>query len=364
MALPASYETMTLPASYESMALPASYESMALRASYESMALRAGRDEDAEGFIALIAACWAEYPGNILDVDGENPELRALATYFAENGGALWSVEQGGAITGMLGTRPLGDGVWELCKVYTAPRLRGTGLAQRMIETAENFARAQGGRRMKLWSDTRFDRAHHFYEKQSYVRAGALRVLNDLSNSIEFVYAKPLTGVVIEKLDAAAAHAAIPRLAEILRACVDDGASVSFLPPLKRETAIAFWTRSASSSAMDKRVILAGWVDGVLAGTVTLDLDMPPNQPHRADVAKLLVHPAARRRGLARLLMDRLENEARIAGRHLLMLDTSEGDAAELLYRGMGWTEAGRVPGFALNAAGGYDATIFFWKRL
>jgi GNAT superfamily N-acetyltransferase len=326
--------------------------------------LRAGRDADADGFIALIAACWAEYPGNILDVDGEVPELRALATYYGQAGGALWAVEQDNAIAGMLATKPIGDNVWELCKVYTAPALRGTGMAQRMIGTAENFARAHGGTRMKLWSDTRFDRAHRFYEKQSYIRAGALRVLNDLSNSIEFVYAKPLTGVAIERLDAAAAHAAIPRLAEILRACVDAGASVSYLPPLARDTATAFWTRSASAAAMDKRVILAAWVDGTLAGTVTLDLDMPPNQPHRADVAKLLVHPDARRRGLARLLMDRLETEARAAGRHLLVLDTREGDAAEPLYRGMGYTEAGRVPGFALNGDGGYDATIFFWKHL
>lgn len=326
--------------------------------------LRAGRDADAAGFIALIGACWAEYPGNILDVDGENPELRALATYYGRAGGALWAVEQHGTITAMLATKPLDHTTWELCKVYSAPALRGTGMAQHMIATAEAFARAHGASHMKLWSDTRFDRAHRFYEKQSYLRAGALRVLNDLSNSIEFVYAKPLTGVVIQRLDAAAAHAAIPRLAEILRACVDAGASVSYLPPLQRDTATQFWARSASAAAMDKRVILAGWVDGTLAGTVTLDLDMPPNQPHRADVAKLLVHPSARRRGLARLLMDRLETEARTAGRHLLVLDTREGDAAEPLYRTLGWTEAGRIPSFALNNDGGYDATIFFWKRI
>ncbi len=326
--------------------------------------LRAGRDDDAAGFIALIGACWAEYPGNILDVDGENPELRALATYYAKAGGALWAVEHHNAIAGMLATKPIGDSVWELCKVYTAPALRGTGMAQRMIDAAETFARDHGGTSMKLWSDTRFDRAHRFYEKQSYIRAGALRVLNDLSNSIEFVYAKPLTGTVIQRLDAAAAHAAIPRLAGILVACVNAGASVSYLPPLPRDTATAFWTRSASAAAMDKRILLAGWVDGILAGTVTLDLDMPPNQPHRADVAKLLVHPAARRRGLARLLMDRLEEEARAAGRHLLVLDTRAGDAAEPLYRAMGYTEAGRIPGFALSGEGTYDATIFFWKNL
>lgn len=326
--------------------------------------IRAGRDDDAAGFIALIGACWAEYPGNILDVDGENPELRALATYYAKAGGALWAVEHQGAVAGMIATKPLGDHVWELCKVYTAPALRGTGMAQAMIDAAETFARAHGGTTMKLWSDTRFDRAHRFYEKQSYLRAGALRVLNDLSNSIEFVYAKPLTGTVVQRLDAAAAHAAIPRLSDILIACVDAGASVSYLPPLARDTATKFWTRSASAAAMGSRILLAGWVDGTLQGTVTLDLDMPPNQPHRADVAKLLVHPQARRRGLARALMDRLEAEARAANRHLLVLDTREGDAAEPLYRAMGYTEAGRIPGFALNAEGAYDATIIFWKNL
>lgn len=329
-----------------------------------SPALRAGRDDDADGFISLIGDCWAEYPGNILDVDGELPELRALASYFAKSGGMFWAVEQDGAITGMIGTKPLEDGAWELCKVYTRPALRGTGMAGTMLATAEAYARAHGATRMKLWSDTRFDRAHRFYEKEGYVRAGPLRVLNDLSMSIEFCYEKPLTGLVVEKLDAAGAQSAIPRLADILKACVDDGASVSFLPPLPRDTARGFWTRAASAVALGGRVVLAGWVDGTLAGTVTLDLDTPPNQPHRADVAKLLVHPAGRRRGLARALMARLEAEATAAGRKLLVLDTKEGDAAEPLYRAMGWTEAGRIPDFAMNGDGSLAATIFFWKRL
>jgi GNAT superfamily N-acetyltransferase len=330
----------------------------------EAPVLRAGRDEDAEGFISLIGACWAEYPGNILDVDGELPELRALATYFASQGGMLWAVEQQGRIAGMVATRPLGDGVWELCKMYMRPSLRGGGMAQRLIGTAEDFARARGGTRMKLWTDTRFDRAHRFYEKQGYVRSGPLRVLNDLSNSIEFAYEKPLTGVVVERLDAAGAIAAVPRLAEILVACVDAGASVSFLPPMDPAKARAFWTARASDVAQGKRVLLAGWMGGALAGAVMLDLDMPPNQPHRADVQKLLVDPAVRRRGLARLLMERLEAEARNEGRNLLVLDTREGDAAEALYRDMGWAEAGRVPDFARNPDGTLAATIFFWKRI
>ena len=97
---------------------------------------------------------------------------------------------------------------------------------------------------------------------------------------------------------------------------------------------------------------------------MTLALDMPENQPHRAEVAKLLVDPAARRNGLARRLMERLEQEAAAAGRPLLMLDTRAGDRAEALYRAMGWHAFGTVPGHAINKDGGFDDTTFFWKHL
>jgi GNAT superfamily N-acetyltransferase len=111
-------------------------------------------------------------------------------------------------------------------------------------------------------------------------------------------------------------------------------------------------------------VLLAAWLEGELVGTVQLVLDMPPNQPHRADVAKLLVDPKARRAGVGRALMRRLEQTARGIGRRLLVLDTLQGDAAEALYRGMGWNEAGVVPGFALLPDGSHGATVFFWKRM
>ncbi len=325
--------------------------------------LRAGRDDEADAYIALIGACWAEYPGNIMDVDAELPELRALATYFSRSGGALWSAEQDGRLVGMVATRPLGDGAWELCKMYADPALRGGGLAQRLIGAAEDFARGHGGTRMKLWTDTRFDRAHRFYEKQSYVRFGPLKVHNDLSSSIEFAYAKPLSGVVVERLDAAGAVSAEFRLAEILRACVDAGASVSYLPPLAPATAAAFWRRTSSAVAQGTRILLAAWADGMLAGTVMLDLDTSPNQPHRADVQKLLVHPDIRRRGLAGALMARLEQEARAAGRTLLILDTREGDTAEAIYAASGWTRTGSIPGFTMNADGTLDGTVIFWKK-
>lgn len=328
--------------------------------------IRPGRDDDAEGFIALIGACWSEYPGCILDVDGELPELRALATYFTQAGGALWSAERDGRVIGMVGTRPLReDQAWEICRMYVAAEARGEGLAARLLDTAEDHARAAGAARLVLWTDTRFARAHGFYEKRSYVRQGAIRILDDISKSLEFRYAKPASGLVVEALDAAAAASAERRLSEILVACVDAGASVSFLPPMAMGEARAFWRKVASDVAAGTRLLLAAWSGGALVGTVQVDCGTPPNQPHRAEIAKLLVDPAARRQGVGRALMRRAEQAARGVGRSLLTLDTRADDHAEPLYRALGWTEAGRIPGWALNQdRTTYCDTIFFWKRV
>jgi GNAT superfamily N-acetyltransferase len=327
--------------------------------------LRAGRDADAEGFIALIGACWSEYPGIVFDVDGELPELRALASHYTDKGGALWAAEVDGDVVGMIAVAPLDDADgWEIGRLYVLPAWRGGGLAHRLLDTAEAYARDSRAGRLALWSDTRFDRAHRFYEKRGYRRDGPIRVLNDKSNTLEFGYAKPLSGLAVETLDAAGAASAERALADILRACVADGAAVSFLPPLAMDAARAFFRRMAADVAAGRRALLAGWVDGVLSGTVTLDLAMPPNQPHRAEVQKLLVHPAARRRGLARALMARAELAAREAGRTLLTLDTRAGDAAEPLYRALGWTEAGRIPGYAMNGDGSFHDALFFWKAI
>ena len=329
--------------------------------------IRPGRDGDAAGFIALIGDCWAEYPGCILDVDGELPELRALASWFAAAGGALWAAEDAvGAVVGMVGTRPMRDADqgWEICRMYVAAARRGSGLAGRLLDTAEAHARAGGAKRLVLWTDTRFTRAHGFYEGRGYVRQGAIRILDDVSKSLEFRYAKPAAGLVVEALDAAAAASAERRLARILVDCVAAGASVSFLPPLPMDTARAFWRKVAADVAAGTRLLLGAWAEGALVGTVQLDLGTPPNQPHRAEVAKLLVDPAARRQGVGRALMRRVEQAAQRVGRSLLTLDTRADDFAEPLYRSLGWTEAGRIPGWARNAEGGEDATVFFYKRV
>jgi GNAT superfamily N-acetyltransferase len=328
-------------------------------------AIRPGRDDDAPGFIALISSCWAEYPGCVFDLDGELPELRHLATWFEDQGSTLWTAAREGAVIGTVATRPMReDRAWEICRLYVAKEARGTGLAQRLLDTAESHAREAGAHRMVLWTDTRFEAAHSFYEKRGYVRQGAIRILDDLSKSLEFRYAKPARGVVVEALDAAAAASAERRLSRLLVDCVADGASVSFLAPLDPAVARAYWKGVSQQVAAGRIVLLTGWVEGEMAGTVQLDLETQPNQPHRVEVQKLLVDPRFRRRGLATELMRRAEQAASRLGRRLLTLDTREGTAAASLYRAGAWHEAGRIPAAELDEAGVERDVVLFWKRV
>jgi GNAT superfamily N-acetyltransferase len=125
-----------------------------------------------------------------------------------------------------------------------------------------------------------------------------------------------------------------------------------------------FWRKAATDVAGNRRVLLVAWLDGALVGTVQLDLDLPQDQSHRAALSKLLVDPAARRRGVARALLQRAEQTAQRLGRPLLVLDTQAGDPAEPLYRSLGWQEVGRIPGGVLDADGtGHDA-VRLWKRV
>jgi ribosomal protein S18 acetylase RimI-like enzyme len=153
------------------------------------------------------------------------------------------------------------------------------------------------------------------------------------------------------------------RLGEILIDAVEDGASVGFLAPLSAEEADAYWRRVERAVAESRCVLLVAESGGAVAGTVQLDVDTMPNQPHRATVSKLLVHTGARRSGLGEALMLALEEAAAAAGRWLLVLDTATA-AAERLYRRLGWTAAGTVPDYALNPDGSLTKTVFYWKSL
>jgi ribosomal protein S18 acetylase RimI-like enzyme len=159
-------------------------------------------------------------------------------------------------------------------------------------------------------------------------------------------------------------RATIARLAEILVETVAGGGSVSFMHPLPQPDALAFWRRALEAADAGKRVVFGAYWGGELVGTVTLLLDCPPNQPHRAEIAKLMVEPHYRGRGIGRALMLAAEAEAAEQSRTLLVLDTATEGGAAGLYEGLGYRLSGEIPDFALKPHGGLTGTLIYWKRL
>ena len=153
------------------------------------------------------------------------------------------------------------------------------------------------------------------------------------------------------------------QLADVLVDCVEGGASVSFMLPLTRERASAFWRRVGEGVERGDRLLLVAEDAQGIVGTVQLLLEMPENQPHRAEVAKMLVHRRARRQGLGALLMQAAEQLGRERGKTLLVLDTSSAEA-ERLYARLGWTRLGVIPDFALLPDGGPCDTTYFYRAL
>lgn len=167
--------------------------------------------------------------------------------------------------------------------------------------------------------------------------------------------------VEIRLLDPAEARAQLDGLAAVLEDCVGGGASVSYMAPFTHEDARVQFEAVVAEVEQGRRLLLAAFAEGRVVGTVQVNLAVPPNQPHRGDVAKLLVHRSARRRGIAQLLMEHAEQEARAAGKTLLVLDTVTGDPAERLYERIGWTKVGVIPNYALYPDGRpCDTTVFF----
>ena len=166
----------------------------------------------------------------------------------------------------------------------------------------------------------------------------------------------------IRRLAMPEAREAASALADVLFDCVMGGASVSFMADMTREDAVAFWR--GEIDADDGRAILAAEDDEGLFGVVQVVPAWPPNQPHRADIAKLLVHRRARGRGAADALMAAAEDAAREMNRTVLVLDTVTGGAAERLYEKRGWTRVGVIPDYALMPDGALTATTVFYKTL
>jgi len=155
----------------------------------------------------------------------------------------------------------------------------------------------------------------------------------------------------------------LEQLADVLVDCVEGGASVSFMQPMTRDKALAFWRKVAAGVERGERVLVVAEDAAGIAGTVQLVFDLPENQPHRGDLAKMLVHRRARRRGVGEALMRAAEDAARASGKTLLVLDTGD-DTAARLYRRCGWIAAGTVPNYALMPDGGPCATTFYYREL
>jgi len=164
-------------------------------------------------------------------------------------------------------------------------------------------------------------------------------------------------------------HEAMERIGElsaVLIDCVEGGASVSFMSPLTQERADAFWRGVAEDAAAGERIVLAALdgASGRIVGTVQVVLKQPENQPHRADIAKMLVHSGARKRGIGAALMRAAEEAAHAAGKTVLVLDTVTGGDAERLYERIGWIRSGVIPNYALWPKGGLCDTTVFYKQL
>jgi GNAT superfamily N-acetyltransferase len=170
--------------------------------------------------------------------------------------------------------------------------------------------------------------------------------------------------IAIRNLTASEAREHVAALADVLLDCVAGGASVSFMASLTPADAKTFFENTALQVERGERILLAAFDHQHLIGTVQVILAMPPNQPHRAKIAKLLVHRSARGQGIGQLLMKEAESAARRAGKTLLVLDTATGGDAERLYHRSGWTRAGVIPNYARFPDGSPGDTTIFWKDI
>jgi ribosomal protein S18 acetylase RimI-like enzyme len=164
------------------------------------------------------------------------------------------------------------------------------------------------------------------------------------------------TNVIIEQLELIGEYKY--KLSELLVKVVEGGASIGFLPPLKLTEANDYWENVTKPDV----VLYVARIDAEIVGSVQLNLCIKPNGIHRAEIGKLMTHPNFRRLGIGRMLMERAEERAKQEKRSLLVLDTREGDSSNLLYKALGFVEAGKIPHYAKSANGELHATVFYYK--
>ncbi len=165
-------------------------------APFVTLMIRPALDADGDAFGRLTARCWADYPGCYYDRRGELADLDRIASLYEERDGQAWAAISQNRLVGTVAVAPAGQigDAWEIAKLYVAPDIRRQNVATLLLDTAEAFVAERGGRRVVLWTDTRFAGAHRFYEQRGYVQDGRTRALHDLSQSVESFYAKRLVG--------------------------------------------------------------------------------------------------------------------------------------------------------------------------
>jgi GNAT superfamily N-acetyltransferase len=168
----------------------------------------------------------------------------------------------------------------------------------------------------------------------------------------------------ILQLEASQIEGLLPQLVPLLQHVVDAGASIGFIMPLATEEAEAYWKSVISPICDNSRLLWVARLDGATVGTVQLDLCQRKNGLHRAEVMKLMVHPAQRGRGIAKALMAAMEAEAKKLGRTTLVLDTLKGDSGEHLYQALGWIKSGEIPDYVYDETGNLQATVIYYKLL
>lgn len=251
--------------------------------------------------------------------------------------------------------------VAEIKRMFVHPTARRRGISRLVLARLEEAARDYGYTATILETGDRQLEAIALYEKAGYTRCDCWGKY--LTSTWSLCYRKALP--VIESLDSADAIKVQDDLAALLCDAVNNGASVGFLPPLDMDTARRYWTDEVFPAlSTGQRVLLVAKLDGQIVGTAQLVLVDKANGPHRAEVIRVLVHSAQRRQGLGRALMRAIEQHAQRLGRTTLVLDTRKGDAAERLYRALGWVHVGDIPAYVINDAGVLEATAIYYRLL
>jgi GNAT superfamily N-acetyltransferase len=280
----------------------------------------------------------------------------------------------------------------ELKRMYLQPDMRGTGAATQLLTALEAAVAEQGCRVLMLETGPYQIEALAFYRKLGFVPcdpfgdypAHELSVFMSKRISAEqsgpklaTIHNSPAVPAdcvpahvlrrskfVIDQLRVIEREADYSQLAETLIESVAGGGSISFMHPVSHEKAMAFWAKIAQGVVAGERILLVARDEGGrIVGTVQSAIDLPENQPHRADIAKMMVHPRARRQGVAESLMREIERLTFAAGKTLMVLDTETGAAASHLYAKLGWSVAGHIPDFALKPHGGFCSTTYMFKR-